>query len=292
MGALKQCCRWGRAFFLALSGLFIFIFLFITLILGNFLQISSLVLYPFSRKLFRSFNTFLAAWWWGMGAFFLKLTGVKVNIIGDDIVSGENSVILSNHQCWCDVPVLFRLAILGKQIGHMKWFVKDRLKYVPGMGVAMMFVNTFFLKRSWQEDRVRIQKQLAFFAADSIPFWLMIFPEGTRFNKQKLKRSNKFAIEGGRSALTHVLYPRTKGFVAAMSGLSNHCKSIYDFTIAYNEGNPPSFFGLFLGHLKSVSVHVRRFDFEDIKQDSEALKNWLIDCFYEKDQIIEGILDT
>ena len=68
----------------AFLGVFIFIFLFFTLLLGNLFQIITLIFYPISPLFFRKLNTGLAAWWWGMGAWFLTIAGAKVNIVGDD----------------------------------------------------------------------------------------------------------------------------------------------------------------------------------------------------------------
>ena len=271
-------------------GIFVFIFLFCTLLLGNVLQIITLVFYPVLPRLFRKLNTSLAAWWWGMGAWFLKTAGAKVHIVGDNIIKKENAIILSNHMAWSDIPVLFRLALKGKRIGNMKWFVKDKLKYIPGIGFAMMFINTLFLKRSWEKDKTLIHNKMKFFTHHKIPIWLMIFPEGTRFKKEKLALSHKLAKREGRPELSHLLFPRTKGFMSSVQGLKNHCTAIYDFTIVYEKGRVPLFIDLFLGRLKKVTVNVKRFDMQSIPKESDLLKKWLIDLFYEKDQFINFTL--
>ena len=274
----------------AFLGVCIFIFLFFTLLLGNVFQIITLIFYPISPFFFRKLNTGLAAWWWGMGAWFLTIAGAKVNIVGDDIIEKENAIILANHMAWSDIPVLFRLALIGKRLGHMKWFVKDQLKYVPGMGFAMMFLNTLFLKRSWEKDKTHICSKMAFFTNHNIPVWLMIFPEGTRFKKEKLTLSHKLSKREGRPELNRLLFPRTKGFLSSVQGLTNHCTAIYDFTIVYENGKVPLFVDLFLGRLKKVTVNVKRFDMQTIPKESKLLKQWLIDRFYEKEQLINLLL--
>lgn len=284
--SVDSLLRFVKSTAFACWGIFIFIFLFVTLLLGNIFQIMTLIFYPVSPLFFRKLNTGLAAWWWGMGAWFLTIAGAKVNIVGDDIIEKENAIILSNHMGWSDIPVLFRLALMGKRIGHMKWFLKDQLKYVPGIGFAMMFLNSVFLKRSWEKDKARILKKMAFFTSQNIPIWLMIFPEGTRFKTEKLALSHKLSKREGRPELNRLLFPRTKGFMSSVQGLANHCTAIYDFTIMYEKGRVPLFLDLFLGRLKKVTVNVKRFDMQSIPKESKLLKQWLINRFYEKEQLI------
>jgi hypothetical protein len=45
------------------------------------------------------------------------------------------------------------------------------------------------------------------------PFWVGIYPEGTRITPKKWKESITFAAEKGLPQLNNVLLPRTKGFV-------------------------------------------------------------------------------
>jgi len=52
-----------------------------------------------------------------------------------------------------------------------------------------------------------------------MPFWLLMHIEGTRFTKKKLEDSQRFAKSRGYPVLHHVLFPRTKGFVATIAQL-------------------------------------------------------------------------
>jgi 1-acyl-sn-glycerol-3-phosphate acyltransferase len=55
-----------------------------------------------------------------------------------------------------------------------------------------------------------------------MPVWLVIFPEGTRFDRSKLARSDRYAEMAGISKLDHVLAPHTTGFEVTNERLTLH----------------------------------------------------------------------
>lgn len=70
------------------------------------------------------------------------------------------------------------------------------------------------------------------------PFWLHIFPEGTRYSRRKekaIESSRKFCAERGLPVLTNVLAPRAGAFTLAMKELSASSTAVYDLTIAYGQ---------------------------------------------------------
>ena len=85
---------------------------------------------------------------------------------------------------------------------------------------------------------------------NGLPVWLVIFPEGTRFNpivsEQVLQRSKLFAQEKGLSPFDRVLYPRSGATIAAIRALKDQLDAVYDVTIMYSqtyELAAPSMFG-------------------------------------------------
>ena len=270
---------------LSLRAFLVFIVLFLALLLINVIQVLSFTIYPFSKKGFRKVNTFLAGLWWGSCESIMKWLGIDVVLSGDKVPEGENVILISNHQGWGDIPILFKLAKETKQIAHMKWFVKDILKYVPGLGWGMLFIDCLFVKRNWHKDKDKIQGTFRKFFENNIPIWLMIFPEGTRFRPHKLKRMEKMAKKKNLPNLSHVLYPRPRGFVASVQALRGHCHAVYDVTIIY-EGEVPSFSDLFLGKVKKVNLHVRRFELDSLSDDMESLSDWIMERFCIKNEMI------
>ena len=274
----------GRAF---LKGSILAFFLFSTLLMLNVLQTASLLIRLFSQTAFRRFNRFLANLWWGWCALCAeKIHRTRFNIKGDEIPLRENAIVILNHQEMSDITVVFSLAKMKYRIGDLKWFVKDVLKYVPGIGWGMLFLDCLFIKRDWTADRDYIQQVFKNILQFQVPIWLMTFVEGTRVRPEKLANSRKFAEERGLTPPEHVLVPRTKGFVASVQALRGHVDAVYDITIGYVDG-VPSLWQWIKGYVHSVNLHIRRFPIGDMPEDEQALTAWLINCFEEKDVLLD-----
>jgi len=182
---------------------------------------------------------------------------------------------------------MFTFARSKKSLGDLKWFVKDVLKYVPGVGWGMLFLDCLFIKRDWTEDRGYIHKVFEKILKYRVPLWLMLFSEGTRIRPAKVVKSQQFASERGFQPLNHVLFPRTKGFVATVQTLRGHLDAVYDVTIGYVDG-VPTLWQWIKGYVKKVNVHVRRFSIKELPEEGEALASWLIDLYREKDARLDA----
>jgi len=271
----------------SLKGYLASFILLITILIINALQTASLVIKPFSSSLFRRVNRWFANLWWGLCDLGVKkLFGTEIIISGDELPLQENSIVVLNHQKLVDIPVIFRLANAKKRLGDLKWFVKDVLKYVPGVGWGMLFLDCLFIKRNWMSDQAKIAKTFENIKTNKIPFWLMTFAEGTRFTPSKLAQSQKFAAERGLVIPKHVLIPRTKGFVVSVESLRGHAKAVYDFTIGYEHGQAPSLWQWMSGDVQKVHLHVRRFLISDLPIGEKALSDWLLNLFNEKDSLL------
>ena len=274
-----------------LRGILIFLFLFSFIILINIIQICSILSIPVSKKFFRRINTFLAGSWWSSAEWVMRKSGIDVVISGDTLFPKENIILISNHQGMSDIPVLFKLAKEMKQIDHMKWFIKDVIKYVPGIGWGMLFLDGLFLKRNWDKDKQKIEGTFKKFFKDNIPIWLILFPEGTRFRPEKLKLMERIAKSKKLPPPSHVLLPRAKGFTASVQGLRGHCKAVLDATIIY-EDSAPTLKDLVLGKVSKVHLHVKRFEIDDLTDDKEELNQWITQRFYIKDEMIKKFQES
>lgn len=267
-------------------------FLFSTLIVINGLQTLSLLLLPFSRTVFRKFNRWCADTWWGWCDRTAELTyGIRVVVTGDDLPMRENAVVVVNHQQMTDITVLFRLARAKDRLGDMKWFVKDVLKYVPGVGWGMLFLDCIFIKRDWLKDRGRIDRTFASLLRHRVPAWILSFVEGTRIRPKKLESSKRYAAEHGLPVLNHLLTPRSKGFVATVQALDGHLGAVYDVTIGY-VGGVPTLMQWSKGYAREVHLHVRRYPLAELPREEGALTAWLHARWEEKDRILDGYYRT
>jgi 1-acyl-sn-glycerol-3-phosphate acyltransferase len=270
-------------------GTVFFVALFSVLLVINAVQISSLLILPFSRNFFRKINRFCAFSWWGICVLTAKhMNGTRIVVSGDAIPVEENAVVFANHQQMSDIFIIMIFSIPMRRLGDLKWFVKDVLKYIPGVGWGMLFLDCIFVKRNWEADRNLIESMFSKFKRDKIPVWLISFVEGTRIKDAKVTRSQQYARENGLPVLERVLIPRTKGFVATVQGLSEYVPAVYDITIGYPQGMA-SLWQIAKGTASEFHVHVKRFPIEALPrpQDNLGLASWLIQRFVEKDRLLD-----
>ncbi len=265
---------------------------FATLLPINLLQTLSLVVLPFSRKAFRAVNRWCADTWWG-----LCVTAAdhlyKVNVIftGDDVPMRENALVTANHQQMPDIPAIMKFARTKDRLGDLKFFVKKQLKWVPGMGWGMQFLDCLFIDRDWMADREAIRKTFSRIVDDKVPVYLVSFVEGTRLTLPKLDAAQDYARAHGLRPPVHTLVPRTKGFVASVEGLRGHIDAVYDLTIGYDDA-VPSLWQYLKGLVRRIHVHVRRFPVADLPHSADDLRQWLLDRWREKDDLLEHFYTT
>ena len=273
--------------FASVRGVAILILGFATLLPVNLLQLLSLVLLPFSAKAFRAVNRWCADTWWGLcvtGA--ERFNHTEVLFSGDDVPMRENALLASNHQQMPDITAIMKFARTKDRLGDLKFFVKKQLKWVPGMGWGMQFLDCLYIDRDWASDREKIRRTFNRLVSDNVPVHLVSFVEGTRFTMAKLEAAQSYARERGLPVPRHTLVPRSKGFAASVEGLRDHITAVYDLTIGYEEG-VPSLWQYIQGLVARVHVHVRRFPIEDLPLTADDLRLWLISRWDEKNEILD-----
>jgi 1-acyl-sn-glycerol-3-phosphate acyltransferase len=253
----------------------------------NAAQTLSTALIPVSPGTFRRFNRWAADTWWGWCVTGSKvLNGVELVVTGDEVPPRENAIVVVNHQNMPDITFLMDFARRKGRLGDMKWIVKDPIKYVPGVGWGMLFIDCVFVKRDWTADKESILATFSKLREQDIPVWLLSFSEGTRFTAEKLERSRAYAREHGLYEPRHTLVPRTKGFVATVHGLRDHVDAVYDLTLGYEQG-VPTLWQFIRGFAPRAHLHVRRHPIETLPADDAGLGQWLLERFREKDERLE-----
>jgi 1-acyl-sn-glycerol-3-phosphate acyltransferase len=283
--------RWRRLQALA-RAVPISIFLFSTLLLFNLGQTLSLGIRVFSGRAFRAFNRWAANTWWGwcvIGS--ERLHKIRIVVTGDPVPDRENAIVIANHQQMTDITFLMIWARQKQRLGDMKWMVKDLIKWVPGAGWGMAFLDCIFVKRNWTADRASIERTFAHLKKNRVPLWLLSFPEGTRLTPPKLEDSRAHAERQGLPRPTHVMVPRTKGFVASVHGLADHVAAVYDVTIGYVQG-VPTLWQYIKGYAREAHLHVRRCPLSSLPADDSALSAWLLERFRDKDRLLEEFYRT
>ncbi len=263
-----------------------------SLLLINLLQTSSLVVLPFSRKAFRAVNRWCANTWWGLCVTAAdRLYKVQVIFTGDDVPMRENALVTANHQQMPDIPAIMKFARTKGRLGDLKFFVKKQLKWVPGMGWGMQFLDCLYIDRDWMADRETIRKTFSRIVDGNVPIYLVSFVEGTRLTLPKLAAAQDYARAHDVRPPVHTLVPRTKGFVASVEGLRSHIDAVYDLTIGYDNA-VPSLWQFMKGLVRRIHVHVRRFPVADLPHPADDLRQWLLDRWHEKDDLLEHFYAT
>lgn len=268
----------------------------VSLVLINVLQMLSLLVLPLSGGVFRALNRLFARSWFNFLTWVLEnVAGVEFVATGDTPLRAENAFVVANHQSQADIPALVAIASRIGRAGDLKWFVKDPLKWVPGVGWGMLFLDCIFVKRNWSADKDKILATFERLRRNRVPFWVLSFVEGTRMTPAKLARSQSYEAKAGLPALQFVMSPRPKGFEATLEGLGSLTDAVYDMTIAF-EGFPvgqvPGLGALFFGGIRRVHVHCARFPAASLPSTKEGRSQWILDRFVVKDQRLAQFRST
>lgn len=265
-----------------LRGILILLFLTLFVFVINVSQMLSVIIYPFHRRAFMRWNIHMKAIYCSTLARCCYLCGNNLHITGDS-AQRENVIVIANHQCYLDIPIIWMWALPLGTIGWMKWFVKDEFKYVPGLGWGLKFAHGLFVKRNWSKDADSVKATFHSILSAGIPFWIAIFPEGTRMKPSKYAASRAYSTRKGTRVFDRVLFPRPKGAWATLQGLKSKLAAIYDIHIAFPT-RPPSVPRFFCAGGYTIKLHVTRYPLEVLPQNEREFHHWIQNRFVEKDE--------
>jgi 1-acyl-sn-glycerol-3-phosphate acyltransferase len=275
-----------------LKGIAILAVGFATLLPFNFLQLLSLALLPFSRPAFRALNRWAAGTWWGWCVVGTeRINHTRFMFTGDRVPRRENALLIANHQQMPDIVAMMKFCKTTDRLGDMKYFIKKQLKWVPGMGWGLQFLDCLFVERDWASDREKIRRTFNRLVSDRVPIHLVSFAEGTRLTLAKLEAAQDYARLQGLDVPRHTLIPRSKGFSASVEGLRSHLDAVYDLTIAYERG-VPTLRQFIEGFVERIHIHVRRFPIGELPTSVDELRQWLFTRWQEKDALLEHYYET
>ncbi|KAL4787791.1 hypothetical protein BJX76DRAFT_345295 [Aspergillus varians] len=224
----------------------------------------------------------------------------------------ERLVMIANHQVYTDWIYLWWVAYSNSMHGHIFIILKESLKYIPVLGMGMMFYGFIFMARKWLSDKPRLLHRLEKLKRQHIgsdsgapeydPMWLLIFPEGTNLSINTKRRSDAFGAKNSFPPLRHAVLPRSTGLFFCLQQLRGTVDSVYDCTIGY-EGPPrgsyaDKYFTLRSTYLQgrpptSVNLYWRRFAVAEIPlDDQQEFESWLRARWVEKDELLEQYFET
>lgn len=135
------------------------------------------------------------------------------------------------------------------------------------------------------------------------PMYLVIFPEGTRYNPELTKvisASQTFAAREGLPVLKHVLTPRVKATHVAFTSMKSYLDAVYDVTVAF-EGTvddkgqrkeAPSMVEFLCKECPKIHIHFARINKEDVPEERGCMRRWLHERFEIKDKLLIEFYDS
>lgn len=235
---------------------------------------------------------FIAEWWSGSSMTIYCDEELKQRIEKKD--PEENAIILMNHHYELDWLYCWMVADRVGMVGNCRSFIKDSLKYLPILGWAGNFNDDLYIKRNLEKDKNRMQRKLKELTEFPYPVWLHLFPEGTRYTKQKYIASQEFAKSRGLPQLEHHLIPRTRGFTFTIANIDKKkMPTIYDLTMVAGLGSsaPPTLTSLIMGRKTEAVVVIRKIPIDTIPEGEDEGSQWMMDLFKDKDQLKNSLLN-
>ncbi|TBU05033.1 acyltransferase [Hamiltosporidium tvaerminnensis] len=204
----------------------------------------------------------------------------------EDVMNYENCIVVSNHIGAFDFLLINEVARKKKMLKNVKFIIKKSMKWVPIFGWGLICLNFVFVERNFLKDKLNILKWTKNVKKNKIPFWIVIYPEGSRFTDAVKNHSDKFCIENGIEPLKNVIYPKTKGFNLICNELRNYVDTIIDLTVEYSESgnkNVPTLSTVLFGRTNgTVRIKSKVCKIKDI----ENYDQFIVERFRKKDLII------
>ena len=240
-------------------------------------------------------------WWWTGGNRWLlkRLDLIEPDIDWkhiDDVSLDKWYLVISNHQSWTDI-ILLQSYLYGK-IPPLKFFTKQQLIWVPGIGLAMYVLGFPYVKRV-SKAQIKANPNLRNADRDNIaeackgfknhPTSILNFLEGTRRTSAKqLNQSSDYK---------NLLKPKIGGIEYVIKDMGDYLHKLIDVTIVYPDGTP-TFWQFVKGECRSVKFVVSHYEIpkqvlvdNDIERRS-SLSGWIKTIWMQKDQQITEMTQT
>ncbi len=151
--------------------------------------------------------------------------------IPEELEESHWYLLITNHQTWADVFVLFK--IFNRKIPFPKYFIKDKLLWLPLLGAVFWAMDFPVMKRYSRgylekhpeqkgKDLETTRRSCEKFK--TLPTTVINFPEGTRYRPAKAKAQN--------SPYRHLLLPRAGGIALVLDTMGEY------LTVALNVTMP------------------------------------------------------
>ncbi|EDQ89481.1 uncharacterized protein MONBRDRAFT_32290 [Monosiga brevicollis MX1] len=255
------------------------------------LQILTLPIWVFSRKHYRLANSAIVQLYWTELLWMLEQwSGCRLVVYGKDedleLMGTESSVALCNHVSNVDWLIGWLLADKFGVLGGAKCLLKKDLAFLPVLGWSWWFLEYTYISRNWEKDEKKIHQGLSRLQDYPLPFWEVIYAEGTRKTPEKHAKGLEFCRRNNLPEFQHVMYPRTKGYVVAMEELRKHTQSVLCCVLAFPNGEPNAMSILSGSKACRLDAYVWRVPIEQVPADPEGSAQFCVDAFATMDKAL------
>lgn len=221
--------------------------------------------------------------------------GYAVRVYGEEGIfelfkktKDKNMLVVMNHTGEVDWMIGWSIIERIGLLGVVKTVIKDPVKYVPVFGWSFYLSDYIFVKRSAQTDLPLIHRACDRYREYPYKFVMTIFPEGTRFTREKHLESKEFARKKQLPLYKHHLLPRAKGLhtLLCMMKENDNSEFFYDLEFAYR-GKQATTLGILSGDAGKCDVNMRIIPLREIPSEEKAFSEWLYQLFREKDELME-----
>lgn len=242
-------------------------------------------------------DTIVSTWLMFAPAVFEVIYGVKIKVTGDisKLKKDSSNLIIMNHRTRLDW--LFFMAFQARY-GSMRRFkisLKYPLRHIPGAGWAMQAASFLFLKRTWEEDKSRIEDILNHFKQWLCSPQLLLFPEGTDFQDESREKSRQYAKKVDLPDFDFVLHPRTTGFVSMCEFMRNNngLEQVIDVTVGYPQNLIQNETEIFAKELpREILFHVHVYDIDEIPKETTEMGQWVETRWKEKEKFLKSLYES
>lgn len=175
-------------------------------------------------------------WVQGISTILQNCTKITINGDRNAYKRQDRVLLLANHQSWVDILILYAAFKVP-----LTFIMKSSLRRIPFLGWAFRIFRFPLIERK-TTDRSAWKKPILDFIERGVVCPLVLFPEGTRYNQEKARRSKH----------PHLLNPH----VDALQLVLPHYERVIDVTIKY-EQTDISVIRLLQGRIKHVQLTVK-----------------------------------
>ncbi|CBG90602.1 acyltransferase [Citrobacter rodentium] len=249
------------------------------------------------RSVSRFCNFMMYCWCEGLACLLHLNPWLQWDVEGLEGLTKKNWYLLvCNHRSWADIVVL--CVLFRKHIPMNKYFLKQRLAWVPFIGLACWALDMPFMKRYSRayllrhperrgKDVETTRRSCEKFRAQ--PTTIVNFVEGSRFTVEKRQQT--------RSPYKNLLPPKAAGIAMALNVLGTRFDKLLNVTLCYPENDRTPFFDMLQGRLTRIVVRVDmqpvtgelHGDYANDKEFKRHFQLWLNTLWSEKDAQIDAI---